>query len=297
MHDAIFIAAILSITALSACGSVSSSKNALTVNKTNYTVAQFERLSKELIVTKQIESTAGQISGTDSKNVLSALIRFIATNQFLEANNDSITDLDRKSVTDGIKADDPYYSWSKELQRLSIDLGVADTAIARVKTPDAKTLEKMYSTAPASAGALCIRHIILKTEAEARSVLNQIKDGGDFIALAKKLSIEPSAKDTGGALQIKSSDCVPLIDLLNSSDPVFIRAVLAAKVGVPSGPVKSSAGYHVIMNRPYSEIADSLQATLATDSGSRLAIGFLLSINVKVNPKFGTWNPTLGKVE
>ena len=294
---AIFGVLTLSLTVLTACGTVSQSKNVLTVNGTNYTVAQFERLSKELISTKQIPSTTGQISGADSKNVLSALVRFIMNNEFLQANGESITDLDRKTVTDTIAADDPYYSWSKELQRLSIDLSVATTVVARVKTPDSKKLEKIYSASPGSAGALCIRHIVVATEKESRNILKQLNDGADFIALAKELSTEPTAKATGGALQLEASDCTPISNFPDTYDLDFIQAALDAKVGVPNGPIKSSLGYHIIMNRPYSEIAESLSKLPVADSGPRLALGFFLTSKVTVNPKFGTWNAALGKVE
>ena len=111
---AIFGVLTLSLIVLTACGTISQSKNVLTVNGTNYTIAQFERLSKELISTKQLPSTTGQITGADSKNVLSALVRFIMDDEFLQANGESITDLDRKTVTDTIAADDPYHSWSQE---------------------------------------------------------------------------------------------------------------------------------------------------------------------------------------
>jgi len=294
---AIFGVLTLGLTVLTSCGTVSQSKNVLTVNGANYTVAQFERLSKELISTKQLPSATGQITGADSKNILSALVRFIMDDEFLQANGESITDLDRKTVTDTIAADDPYYSWSQELQRLSIDLSVAKTVVARVKTPDSKKLEKMYSASPGSAGALCVRHIVVATEKESRNILKQLNDGADFIALAKEFSTEPTAKETGGALQLEASDCIPIINFPDIYDLDFIQAVLAAKVGVPSGPVKSALGYHIIMNRPYSEIAESLSKLPAADSGPRLALGFFLTSKVTVNPRFGTWNSALGKVE
>ena len=294
---AIFGVLTLSLTVLTSCGTISQSKNVLTVNGTNYTIAQFERLSKELISTKQLPSTTGQITGADSKNVLSALVRFIMDNEFLQANGESITDLDRKTITDTIPADDPYHSWSQELQRLSIDLSVAKTVVARVKTPDSKKLEKMYSASPGSTGALCIRHIVVATEKESRNILKQLNDGADFISLAKELSTESTAKETGGAIQLEASDCIPMVNFPDVYDLDFIQAVLAAKVGVPSGPIKSSLGYHIIMNRPYSEIAESLSKLPAADSGPRLALGFFLTSKVTVNPKFGTWNAALGKVE
>ena len=294
---AIFGVLTLSLTVLTSCGTISQSKNVLTVNGTNYTIAQFERLSKELISTKQLPSTTGQITGADSKNVLSALVRFIMDNEFLQANGESITDLDRKTITDTIPADDPYHSWSQELQRLSIDLSVAKTVVARVKTPDSKKLEKMYSASPGSTGALCIRHIVVATEKESRNILKQLNDGADFISLAKEFSTESTAKETGGAIQLEASDCIPMVNFPDVYDLDFIQAVLAAKVGVPSGPIKSSLGYHIIMNRPYSEIAESLSKLPAADSGPRLALGFFLTSKVTVNPKFGTWNAALGKVE
>lgn len=80
-------------------------------------------------------------------------------------------------------------------------------------------------------------HILVKTEAEAASALNELKAGADFAALAKKLSIDPSSAASGGDVgEFKRGDLMP----------EFESAVLKLKVGQISGPVKSEVGVHLI---------------------------------------------------
>lgn len=81
------------------------------------------------------------------------------------------------------------------------------------------------------------RHILLKTEDEAKSVIAALKAGGDFVELAKKNSTGPSAGQGGDLGFIKKGDVVP----------EFATAAFALKVGEYSqAPVKTQFGYHVI---------------------------------------------------
>ncbi|CAN5810926.1 hypothetical protein BH09VER1_BH09VER1_32990 [soil metagenome] len=69
-------------------------------------------------------------------------------------------------------------------------------------------------------------------KAEARA-----KKGEDFTKLAKELSEEPGAKESGGDLDYFSKDKMV---------PEFADAAFAAKVGSISDPVKTQFGYHII---------------------------------------------------
>jgi len=69
-------------------------------------------------------------------------------------------------------------------------------------------------------------------KAEARA-----KKGEDFAKLAKELSEEPGAKESGGNLDFFSKDKMV---------PEFADAAFAAKVGSISDPVKTQFGYHII---------------------------------------------------
>lgn len=82
------------------------------------------------------------------------------------------------------------------------------------------------------------KHILVKTEDEAKAIIAQLKAGADFTTLAKEKSIEPGAKDTGGELGTFGR---------GEMDPDFEKAAFSQPVGTFSQtPVKSQFGYHVI---------------------------------------------------
>lgn len=82
------------------------------------------------------------------------------------------------------------------------------------------------------------RHILLRTEEEARQIQERLMRGEDFVELAKKYSIDPAAKVTGGELGYH-----PRGSLVPEYEE---EAFKLKKVGQISGIVKSRFGYHLI---------------------------------------------------
>ncbi len=81
------------------------------------------------------------------------------------------------------------------------------------------------------------RHILVKTEDEAKKLIKALADGGDFVKLAKEKSTGPSGPNGGDLGWFKSKTMVP----------PFAKAVESLKKGdVSKEPVKTSFGYHVI---------------------------------------------------
>jgi peptidyl-prolyl cis-trans isomerase C len=81
------------------------------------------------------------------------------------------------------------------------------------------------------------RHILVKTEAEAKKIIAALQKGGDFAALAKKHSTDPGAQQGGDLGFFKQDDMVP----------EFAAAAFALKPGeITQAPVKTQFGYHVI---------------------------------------------------
>ncbi len=81
------------------------------------------------------------------------------------------------------------------------------------------------------------RHILLRTETEARAALAAVKGGEEFGAVAKRLSADPGSRDGGDLGFFKRGDMVP----------EFAEAAFAMKPGeVSAAPVKSPFGWHVI---------------------------------------------------
>jgi peptidyl-prolyl cis-trans isomerase C len=81
------------------------------------------------------------------------------------------------------------------------------------------------------------RHILVKTEDEAKAVVSQLKGGADFAALAKEKSIEPGAKESGGDLGYFTK---------GQMVPEFSDAAFKLDNDKISDPVKTQFGWHVI---------------------------------------------------
>jgi peptidyl-prolyl cis-trans isomerase C len=86
------------------------------------------------------------------------------------------------------------------------------------------------------------RHILVKTEADANKVLEQVKAGKDFSELAKKYSIDPAGA-RGGKLELQDGrDWLPKGTFEKSFEHVLFK-IPKGEVG---GPVKTQFGWHII---------------------------------------------------
>ncbi len=93
------------------------------------------------------------------------------------------------------------------------------------------------------------RHILLKTEDEAKAVIKEVAGGADFATVAKEKSTGPSGSNGGSLGWFKAQTMVP----------AFADAVKAMVKGeVSKEPVKTQFGYHVI------KLEDSRDAKLPT---------------------------------
>jgi foldase protein PrsA len=81
-----------------------------------------------------------------------------------------------------------------------------------------------------------VRHILVKTRAQADDIYQQLKDGADFSVLAKKYSQDTGSKSTGGKLTISKGQTVAPFD----------QTAFLLKNNVISRPVKTEFGFHII---------------------------------------------------
>ncbi len=81
-----------------------------------------------------------------------------------------------------------------------------------------------------------VRHILVKTKAEADAIHSQLQNGGDFAAIAKEKSLDPGSKDQGGKLTVTRGQTVAAFD----------KAAFALKTNELSQPIKTEFGYHLI---------------------------------------------------
>ena len=112
----------------------------------------------------------------------------------------------------------------------------------------------------------CLRHILFNKDQEdlANDVKGEIEGGGDFAALAREHSQDPSNKEQGGDL-----GCVPEGQFV----PEFDEAAFGAEEGELLGPVETEFGFHLIEvteirpegETPFEEVAPDIEEQLKSE--------------------------------
>ncbi|MGQ9568622.1 MAG: peptidylprolyl isomerase [Anaerolineae bacterium] len=147
---------------------------------------------------------------------------------------------------------DAYEGYLRTLKQVA---GLSETDYK--KLVEAELLQRkleavLQARVPTTAEQVHARHILVQNEEMARLVLNRLKAGDDFAAVAKEFSQDPSTKDQGGDL-----GWFPRGRMVAE----FEEVAFSLPVGELSEPVKTQYGYHIIRveerdpNRPLDETA------------------------------------------
>ncbi len=106
-------------------------------------------------------------------------------------------------------------------------------------------------------------HIMVRSEAEAQQVLEDLRSGGDFAALARERSVDAESAPRGGDLGLVVRGTAP---------KAFEDAAFKLKAGEVSPVVKTEYGFHVIQvrkhntgPRPFAEVKDQIREDLLND--------------------------------
>ncbi len=106
-----------------------------------------------------------------------------------------------------------------------------------------------------------VRHILVKTRAQANDIVDQLEKGADFSELAKKFSQDTGSKENGGKLTITKGQTVAPFD----------QTAFLLKTNTISKPVKTEFGYHIIQpigeiqdakTQPLKEVKETIRSTL-----------------------------------
>ena len=159
-------------------------------------------------------------------------------------------DIIKKTIGDDVKFQDTLKQQGMTELELKNFLTVYEKVTADVKVPSDSDVKVFFDKNLANYNqpeSVTVRHILLKTEDEAKAIITQLEAATKdkvailplFQQLAKDKSTEDGAKDSGGDLgTIIKGDMVP----------EFETAAFAQKVGTFStDPVKTELGYHVIL--------------------------------------------------
>jgi peptidyl-prolyl cis-trans isomerase C len=152
---------------------------------------------------------------------------------------------------------------------------VAITEMLRAQPATEQELRKVYQdrVVAKNLSEYKARHILVKTEDEAKGIIAQLDKGADFSALAKSKSIDTASATKGGDLGWFSP---------TQMVPDFSNATVALQKGkYTKKPVKSQFGWHVIMlddTRPvtpptFDEIKSRLEGVVQSERVSKFVSG------------------------
>ena len=297
LRHAVRFVATASALVLASCGAIPPAGQTFSVNGVGYSDDTFESFLKDLSTGGNFNVANGQVSPNDVGPVLATLIRYEAYRQWNADRGVSETEQQRQSGQQRAEAQQGFGSYPTSLQELVVNLGVAEEVIASTTRPSAAELEKLYNSAPLSTGVACLSQIQVDSENKAATLLNELADGARFSDVAKKNSVDEVTRDNGGALLSPTgSPCQTLSSMRATTDVALLEAALQAAPGVPSGPVRSSNGWHIVLVAPYETVRTALAETLTNDPGNTLLNGWMATADITVDPRFGTWSNALGQI-
>ena len=154
-----------------------------------------------------------------------------------------------------------------------------------------------------------VRHVLVKDRATAEKVRQELVDGGDWAAVAKRYSIDPQSKGKGGDLGYTARGAT-VKPFEEAEFALAARGDCKGKTGGSctspiSQPVKTEYGFHVlqVVGVRLPALDNDLRAKLepAVKDRRQQAVQRWFDEQVRqaqvtVNPRFGRWDPEQGKV-
>lgn len=132
---------------------------------------------------------------------------------------------------------------------------------------------------------VCASHILVETEEEASAVVARLDAGEDFATIAQEVSLDPGSGASGGDL-----GCSSPADYVSS----FATATMEAEIDVPTAPVESEFGFHIIVVTQREEatpelVRDALEQEALVRAVDNWFVGVVESADVVVDEEIGVW--------
>lgn len=254
----------------SGCGSTSDGDVVASVGDVTLDRDTFEQLVNDsetangVPADSQPAADAARTDGDAARNIVGQWITLELVRQDMQANDVPLPEVDT-SLSGNERFQQDYQATGLAW----VDQG--DEVLAD------QQLQDWYNQGPSASGIACVGHILVKEESEAQAVLDRLEAGEAFGDVAAQTSLDAQSAAQGGAL-----GCRPVTNFSSTFIPEFVDASLAAEVGVPTQPVASEFGQHVILVMPFEELA-----------GDDLILARLIALgqwnDVDVDPQIGAW--------
>ncbi len=167
-------------------------------------------------------------------------------------------------------------------QQQLLDTRVREAFAADLEQPTQEDIDAVIAEAEA---LYCASHILVATEAEANDILDRIDGGEEFADLATELSTDTGSGAQGGELGCSAPE---------QYVTEFADALTAAEVGVPTAPIETEFGFHVILLGEdvlptEDQVVEQLQATAIGTATNAWFLEQVENAEVTVEERYGTW--------
>lgn len=300
----ILLAAALAVAlAASACGSADPA--AATVNGRDIDRSDFERELEALASNEELQAASGgqglQGMGKDTVDArltagwLTAVIYDALITEEFERRDLELTEQDR-GAAEAQLADQfgnpqvaaAFPDWfRKRLSDRNARASALRTALTGVATTE-EALREYHEEHKADFEQVCLSHILVQSEEQAREALGRIRGGADFAAVAQAESEDPGSGEQGGDLGCNNRGLFV---------PEFEAAAFSAEIGTPSDLVQTQFGFHILLVRerkptPFEEARPQVEAALNNESQEafrEFLTEALREATVTVDPRYGTF--------
>lgn len=157
--------------------------------------------------------------------------------------------------------------------------------------PDEAEVAAWFDGGTDSSGIACVSHILVATEDEADEIVAELaaaeSDGGNvaefdlFTSLAIERSTDLGSGENGGLLSCDVAETIA-----QQYVPPFAEASLNARPGVPTDPVESDFGFHIVRLQTYEESQDDVEQFYGT--GYIQAQFAIDAADVRIDSRYGT---------
>ena len=183
-----------------------------------------------LVQQSELEQKAKDLKVTVTDKDVAARLKQIKTQYFKGSDASYRKQLKAQGLTE------PQLKLDLHEQILSEKLYNAVTGKLKVTDAEITTYYNTNKSQYGSAASRDVRHILVNNKKLADTIETQLKNGGNFGALAKKYSKDPGSAKTGGKLTITKGQTVPEFD----------KVAFALKTNQISPPVHTQYGWHII---------------------------------------------------
>lgn len=286
------IAALLGLLVLSSCATFTEADHVARVGNVTLERSQLDALITEA----NPDPSAGDRATVDmgiAHNMLNSWLLTEILRGELTAAGLSVSDQDREVATTSL-LENYGPQWDETtgaaLKALQIEQQAVitrwSTGLADAISPE--EVRAAYEQGPESSMVICASHILVISLDTATEIQAELAAGRPFEELASEYSVDQASAANGGALP-----CSNTVQFAQAFVPEFAEAALAAAIGVPTEPVATDFGFHIIRLDPYTDVRASEIDTLYLSDGMRFQRA-AQAAEVYVHPRYGTFDPLSG---